>query len=231
MGGQRENGWRGYWVTLVIMAVNIIGYILCTQMGEVVYNMGSMNAERILGDKQYYRFVTSIFLHADIEHIVSNMIYLVGLGQMVEQIIGHIRFVVLYLLSGFGAGIFSMLYAVLTGDIYDAVGASGAIFGLIGALFILLVIRDMGRRSRRRSCGADAMPEQVDILDADGRVVPDGYESISVGKMVFVVVYMIYSGTRAERVDNAAHVGGLVCGLLIMAVMNLIKTRRIKSED
>lgn len=231
MGGQRENGWRGYWVTLVIMAVNIIGYILCTQMGEVVYNMGSMNAERILGDKQYYRFVTSIFLHADIEHIVSNMIYLVGLGQMVEQIIGHIRFAVLYLLSGFGAGIFSMLYAVLTGDIYDAVGASGAIFGLIGALFILLVIRDMGRRSRRRSCGADAMPEQVDILDADGRVVPDGYESISVGKMVFVVVYMIYSGTRAERVDNAAHVGGLVCGLLIMAVMNLIKTRRIKSED
>lgn len=231
MGGQRENGWRGYWVTLVIMAVNIIGYILCTQMGEVVYNMGSMNAERILGDKQYYRFVTSIFLHADIEHIVSNMIYLAGLGQMVEQIIGHIRFAVLYLLSGFGAGIFSMLYAVLTGDIYDAVGASGAIFGLIGALFILLVIRDMGRRSRRRSCGADAMPEQVDILDADGRVVPDGYESISVGKMVFVVVYMIYSGTRAERVDNAAHVGGLVCGLLIMAVMNLIKTRRIKSED
>ena len=217
MENQQLAGWRSYSVTLAIMAMNIVGYILCTQMGEMVYNIGSMNAEKILVDKQYYRFVTAIFLHADIEHIVSNMIYLVGLGQMVEQMIGHIRFVVLYLLSGFGASIFSLLYSILTGDIYDAVGASGAIFGLIGALFILLVIRDMRRRARRQSGGTDTTPNQ------NGRVMPSGYDSISVGKMVFVVVYMIYSGTRAERVDNAAHVGGLVCGLLIMAVMNLIK--------
>ncbi len=227
MGGQRETGWRGYWVTLAIMAINIAAYILCAQTGEVVYNMGSMNAERILVDKQYYRFVTAMFLHADIEHIVSNMIYLVGLGQMIEQMIGHVRFAVLYLLSGFGACIFSIMYAVQTGDIYDAVGASGAVFGLIGALFILLVIRDMRRRSYRRSSDAGGMPERMDILDANGRGMPDGYENVSVGKMVFVVVYMIYSGTRAERIDNAAHVGGLMCGLLLMAVLNLIKTRRI----
>ncbi|MDE5825084.1 MAG: rhomboid family intramembrane serine protease [Lachnospiraceae bacterium] len=224
MEAQRTVSWRSYSVTLVIMAINIVGYILCTQMGEVVYNIGSMNAEKILVDKQYYRFVTAIFLHADIEHIVSNMIYLIGLGQMVEQMIGHIQFAVLYLLSGFGASVFSILYSVMTGDIYDAVGASGAIFGLIGALFILLVIRDMRRRARRRSYKAGTIPDQTDILDENGRVMPNGYESISVGKMVFVVVYMIYSGTRAARVDNAAHVGGLVCGLLIMAVMNLIKT-------
>lgn len=224
MEAQRAANWRDYSITLVIMTINIVGYILCTQMGEVVYNIGSMNAEKILVDKQYYRFVTAIFLHADAEHIVSNMIYLVGLGQMLEQMIGHIRFAILYLLSGFGASVFSMMYAVLTGDIYDAVGASGAIFGLIGALFILLVIRDMRRRARRRSDEAGFPPDQTDIPEADGRVLPDGYESISVGKMVFVVVYMIYSGTRAARVDNAAHVGGLICGLLIMAVMNLIKT-------
>lgn len=87
MKEQRMAGWRDYSVTLAIMAINIVGYILCTQMGEVVYNVGSMNAEKVLVDKQYYRLVTAIFLHADIEHIVSNMIYLVGLGQMVEQMI------------------------------------------------------------------------------------------------------------------------------------------------
>lgn len=227
MEAQKSVSWRAYSVTLAVMAVNIIGYILCTQMGEVVYNMGSMNAEKVLADRQYYRLVTSMFLHADIEHIVGNMIYLVGLGQMLEQMIGHIRFAVLYLLSGLGAGVFSMLFAVLTGDIYDAVGASGAIFGLIGALFVLLVIRDMERRARRRACDRDGMPDQADSPDRYGRDMPGGYESISVGQMVFVVVYMIYSGARAERVDNAAHVGGLACGLLIMAVMNLIKTRRI----
>lgn len=227
MGGQGESTWRDYWITLVILAVNVAGYILCTQMGEVVYNIGSMNAEKVLADRQYYRFVTSMFLHADIGHIVSNMIYLVGLGQMVEQMIGHVRFAVLYLLSGIGAGGFSMLYAVLTGDIYDAVGASGAIFGLIGALFILLVIRDLRRRAGRPFCGVSGMPDRMNVFDGNGRAAPDGYERISAGKLVFVVVYMIYSGTKAERIDNAAHVGGLVCGLLVMAVMNLIKTRRI----
>lgn len=227
MGERGEVSWRSYRVTLVIMAINIAGYILCAQTGEVVYNMGSMNAERIFVDRQYYRFVTSMFLHADIEHIVGNMIYLAGLGQMVEQMTGHVRFAVLYLLSGFGGGFFSIMYAVLTGDIYDAVGASGAIFGLIGALFVLLAARDLKRRARRKNRDDAGLPDQVDILDTDGRVMPDGYESISVGKLVFVVVYMIYSGTRAARVDNAAHVGGLVCGLLVMAVMNLIKTRRI----
>ncbi|MDE7479578.1 MAG: rhomboid family intramembrane serine protease, partial [Lachnospiraceae bacterium] len=191
------------------------------------YNVGSMNAEKILVDRQYYRFVTSIFLHADIEHIVSNMIFLVGLGQMVEQAIGHVRFLVLYFLSGFGAGIFSIMYSVLTGDIYDAVGASGAIFGLIGALFILVVIRDMKRRERYRTGQA----EQVEIFDANGREIPSAYESISVGRMLFAVIYMIYSGTRAVRVDNAAHIGGLMCGLLLMAIMNFVKQEDIKGED
>ncbi len=227
MEEQRAVNWRSYSVTMAILAINITGYILCTQMGEAVYNIGSMNAEKILVEKEYYRFITSIFLHADIDHIVSNMIYLVGLGQMIEQMIGHVRFAILYLLSGFGAGIFSILYAVLTGDIYDAVGASGAIFGLIGALFILLVLRDLRRRAQRRSAGTDTASEQVNGFNGNGRWAPNGYESISVGKMVFVVAYMIYSGTRAARIDNAAHVGGLVCGLLLMAIMNLIKTGRI----
>lgn len=223
MEGQGKTSWRSFSVTLTIMMINIVVYIVCTQTGEVVYNIGSMNAERILADRQYYRLVTAIFLHADIEHIVSNMIYLAGLGQMVEQITGHIRFALLYLLSGVGASVFSLAYSVQTGRMYDAVGASGAIFGLIGALFILLVVRDMRRKGNSR--GAYDMSAQV--LDENGRVIPDGYASISVGKMVFVVVYMIYSGTRAVHVDNAAHIGGLVCGLLIMAVMNLVKNRRI----
>ena len=127
--------WRSYCMTLTMLAANIFGFMLCTMIGEIVYNVGSMNAERILVDRQYYRLILSMFLHADIEHIVSNMIFLAGLGKMIEQAVGHVRFCILYLISGLGAGVLSMIYSVLTGNIYNAVGASGAIFGLVGALF------------------------------------------------------------------------------------------------
>ena len=203
-------------MTLGLLVLNIVGYIFCTQMGEVVYTIGSMNAEKILVAHEYYRFLTSVFLHADIEHLVSNMIFLFGLGQMVEQVTGHISFSIVYLLSGFGGSIFSILYAVLTGKIYDAVGASGAIFGLVGALFILVVARDLKRRSHSQGT--------VEILDQRGRQMQGAYESVSVGRIIFAVVYMIYSGSRAAGVDNAAHVGGLLCGIMIMAVINIVNT-------
>lgn len=214
MEEQKVSDWRSYCVTLGLLVLNIVGYIFCTQMGEVVYTIGSMNAEKILVAHEYYRFLTSVFLHADIEHLVSNMIFLFGLGQMVEQVTGHISFSIVYLLSGFGGSIFSILYAVLTGKIYDAVGASGAIFGLVGALFILVVARDLKRRSHSQGT--------VEILDQRGRQIPGSYESVSVGRIIFAVVYMIYSGSRAAGVDNAAHVGGLLCGIMIMAVINIV---------
>jgi len=216
MEEQKVSDWRSYCVTLGLLVLNIVGYIFCTQMGEVVYTMGSMNAEKIIAGHEYYRFLTSIFLHADIEHLVSNMIFLFGLGQMVEQVVGHISFSIVYLLSGFGGSIFSILYAVLTGKIYDAVGASGAIFGLVGALFILVVARDLKRRSHSQGT--------VEILDQRGRQMLGAYESVSVGRIIFAVVYMIYSGSRAAGVDNAAHVGGLLCGIMIMAVINIVNT-------
>lgn len=190
METEKITTWRSYFATLIIFVINAAAYILCTQTGQSLYDAGSMNAEKIIVGRQYYRLFTCMFLHADIDHIVSNMIFLIGLGQMVECAIGHFRFLALYLISGFGAGTASLLYSVLTGDIYDAVGASGAIFGLIGALLILVIIHH-------------------------GR-----YRNISIGRIAFAIVYMVYAGARAERVDNAAHVGGLMCGMLIMAVMN-----------
>lgn len=95
---------------------------------------------------------------------------------MVEQVTGHISFSIVYLLSGFGGSIFSILYAVLTGKIYDAVGASGAIFGLVGALFILVVARDLKRRSHSQGT--------VEILDQRGRQMQGAYESVSVGRII-----------------------------------------------
>ena len=193
MQEQKSFDYRDYTVMIILIAINIIIYMYCTYAGEVVYNRGCMDAERVLLDGEYYRFFTSMFMHGGIDHIVSNMIFLAALGEMLELVIGHARFAILYILSGIGGGLFSIANVLLSGNHHTSVGASGAIFGLIGAMLILVVIHN-------------------------GR-----YQDISVGRMIFAIVYMVYDGMRSEGIDNAAHVGGLIFGALIMAFMNVIE--------
>ncbi len=193
MQEQKSFDYRDYIVMIILIAINIIIYMYCTYAGEVVYNRGCMDAERVLLDGEYYRFFTSMFMHGGIDHIVSNMIFLAALGEMLERVIGHVRFAILYMLSGIGGGIFSVANVLLSGNSHTSVGASGAIFGLIGAMLILVIVNN-------------------------GR-----YQGISVGRMVFAIVYMVYDGMRSEGIDNAAHVGGLIFGALIMAFMNVIE--------
>lgn len=193
MQEQKSFDYRDYTVMIILIAINIIIYMYCTYAVEVVYNRGCMDAERVLLDGEYYRFFTSMFMHGGIDHIVSNMIFLAALGEMLERVIGHARFAILYILSGIGGGLFSIANVLLSGNHHTSVGASGAIFGLIGAMLILVVIHN-------------------------GR-----YQDISVGRMIFAIVYMVYDGMRSEGIDNAAHVGGLIFGALIMAFMNVIE--------
>lgn len=198
MEEQNSFDYRECIVTIVFLAINILAYIYCTYSGEVVYNIGCMDAERVLLDGEYYRFFTSIFLHGGMPHLIGNMIFLVALGEMLERAIGHFRFTVLYLLSGIGGSIFSIANVILSGRRYTAVGASGAVFGLIGALLILVAINN-------------------------GR-----YEGISIKRMIFAIAYMVYEGIASEGVDNAAHLGGLIFGVLIMAVMYVAETFHTK---
>jgi rhomboid protease GluP len=193
---QQETNYRSFIVTIILLIINIIVFILCSQTGDLVYNIGSMDAQSVFEKREYYRLVTAIFLHSGIEHIVSNMIFLVGIGQMVESAIGHIPFALLYMLSGLGASICSMVYSAATGSYYSSVGASGAIFGIVGALFVLVLIHN-------------------------GR-----FGQVSITRMLFAVFYMIYSGVRTEHVDNAAHIGGFVCGIVIMAFINLVSAHK-----
>ena len=195
-------------VTLALVVINVLVYLCCiyaekipygeATLADMIYDTGSMNTERILSNGEYYRSLTSMFLHGGISHIVSNMIFLIALGEMLERAIGHARFVLLYFLSGIGGDIFSMINVVLSQNYYTAIGASGAIFGLIGAMLVLVVLND------------------------------GHYEGISIKRMVFAIVYMVYSGMQSEGIDNAAHLGGLVFGVLIMAAMYLIETIRWK---
>ena len=184
-------------VTLFFVIINIACYILDMIRGYALCDAGSLSVVDITERQEYYRIFTSMFLHAGFDHIWGNMIFLLALGDMLERFVGHARFFIIYMLSGIGGNLVSMLFETVTKDYYHTVGASGAIFGLIGALLIL-VIRNNGT-----------------------------YGEVSIRRLTLALIYMIYSGVRSDITNNAAHAGGFLTGLFLMEIFYHIKRRKI----
>ena len=133
---------------------------------------------------QYWRFVTPIFLHANLLHVGLNMLNFFVLGIIIERLVGHLRYLLIYLVTGVVSIIASFHFAPQE----VSVGASGAIFGLVGAysLFIL---------AHRRAFPRGGIPALTWI--------------------VLVIGVNLSIGLFIANVDNYAHVGGLLCGCLL----------------
>lgn len=140
---------------------------------------------------EWYRLFTCMFLHNGIEHIFNNMLVLAFIGSSVELEIGSRRYGVLYIGSGILAGCTSMVYNMLRNDMVVSVGASGAIFGTVGAMLCLVLFRK-GRRA--------------------------GY---SVRQIAWMAFLSLYGGFTSQGVDNAAHIGGFIGGFLIALLLTL----------
>ncbi|MET0476112.1 MAG: rhomboid family intramembrane serine protease [Mycobacterium sp.] len=120
-------------VTYVLIAANVVMFILQKTSGEV-FRQFVLQADVIAYYDQYYRLVTSGFLHGGITHILFNMVALYFTGPALERLLGPARFIGLYGLSLLGG---SVLVYLLTPVDQPTLGASGAIFGLFGAAFVL----------------------------------------------------------------------------------------------
>lgn len=142
--------------TLVV--INVIVYLICTFTGDLLYNIGELDAVAVLRYGEYGRILSSTFLHAGIEHLFNNMVILFFLGAMIEKVTGHLQFLILYLLSGIGANICSLIYKVIAMERIASVGASGAIFGLDGVLLAWILL---DRRSM-----PDVTPKRVILMIA-----------------------------------------------------------------
>lgn len=196
--------WKQYpYINIGIVCVNILIFLLCTFLGELLYNIGVLYGPLILEKGEYYRFFTAIFLHGDVNHLTSNMIMLFFLGEIVEEEVGHIRYLLLYFLSGLGGGILSVWYEYFTGNFHGSIGASGAVFGIVGVL-AFLVIRNRGK-----------------------------LKTITYGKITFLIVYSLYSGFTGSNTDNAAHIGGLISGFFLAAAGYLLfgKKKRHRGKE
>ena len=187
-------------VSGILVAANVIVYLICTFTGNLLYNVGELDAAAVLLRGEYGRIIYSMFLHAGIDHLFNNMVILFFLGAMIEKVTGHIQLLLIYLLSGIGANICSLLYKVMTMDSMVSVGASGAIFGLDGVLLAWILL--------------------------DRQAMPD----VTPRRVLLMIVLSLYSGFTAHNIDNAAHVGGLLTGFAAGALLCALRRRKRNRE-
>lgn len=190
-------------VTIAFVFINIAIFIICTFTEDLLYNIGAFNAMAFLEQKEYYRIFTSMFLHWDINHLISNMIVLYYLGEVVEKYFGAVRCGIIYLVAGISGNLLSMIYEMYAGLQIGSVGASGSIFGIIGALLVLVLVHK-------------------------GHL-----EQITIGRLLFMISYSLYSGFVGSNINNAAHIGGFVSGVIMAFILWFMKnkTKTFCNED
>jgi len=212
-----------YPATYTLMGINIVVFLLMVWWGRLWHGgfganflvtefnfptliaFGGSYAQAVM-DGQWWRLVTAAFVHANLLHIALNMWCLWNLGVFGEPLLGRRGLICVYLLTGITGNLFSLGWAALNGP--DAVantvviGASGAVFGIAGILIILLSNRKLSLpweelRGLRR---------QVIFFAVANLVLGMGSGFISgLGRL----------GANVPRIDNSAHLGGLISGLAL----------------
>lgn len=126
------------YVSVTIIIINLFMCFGCILNPVFFYGKGCISLAYI-GEGEWYRLVTAIFLHGSIDHYFSNMLLLYFLGDMLEKKVGYLRFSLTYLISGVLGNVLSCLHEYITGSYYISYGASGAVYGIIGMLFYMVL--------------------------------------------------------------------------------------------
>ncbi len=139
---RRRNFFGSLKANTLLIIINVAAFIIFSiilYFNQNFLNYIALKPSNILQGKYLWTFLTSMFMHAGLLHILFNMMSLFFVGNLVERILGKKRYVLFYLLSGlFAGGIFILSSFIFPSDINTfAVGASGAIFGLVGMLMIV----------------------------------------------------------------------------------------------
>lgn len=172
-----------------IIVLNILAFLITEIIGNTedpsfMHFCGAISSSDLFLSHEYFRTVSSIFLHFGVQHLLSNMIVLWALGTSLERLVGSIRYLAIYLISGIGANIVSMLWYWHNGEYYIvSAGASGAIFGVVGAL-LYIVLRNKGH-----------------------------INGISSRQLIWLCVFTFFHGLLSMGVNNSAHLAGLFIGM------------------
>lgn len=175
-------------VTWMLLAINLLVWLAMELAGgsedsDVLLDFGALFGP-LIADGQYWRLFTAMFLHVGLMHLLVNALGLFIFGRVVEQVYGPLRFAGIYLVAGLSGSIASYLL----NSIAIGAGASGAIFGVLGAFAAYFV-------ARRR------------VLGAAGR-------QTLIGISVMAGINLLF-GLSTQGVDNWAHIGGLAAGFAV----------------
>ena len=189
-------------VTFSLMIINLLIY------GFTAYESGSPDinifvlikygakVNELINMGEYYRLFTSAFLHADFMHILFNMYALFALGKIVEETLGSIKMTAIYIFSALTGGFLSYLY---TPNV--SVGASGAIFGLLGAILIIALF---GRQKSMKALFS---------------------------RIMIVLAINLFSGFTSSSIDNFGHIGGLLGGIAITLLILMMERFTRQKDD
>lgn len=185
-------------VNIVMVLINVFSYFVLEAIGDTtdalfMYTHGAMYPAAVLAGGEYYRLITSAFIHFGLPHLINNMILLICLGSYVERALGKIRYLILYLACAAGSSMVSMFHMIYSDDWAVSGGASGVVFGIIGAL-LFLVVKNRGR-----------------------------FADLSWKRFLIMMLLALYFGFATAGVDNAAHVGGLIIGFVMGAIFFLLE--------
>ena len=130
-------------VTTILIIINIVIFLLETKDGgstnrDVALKYGAQY-QPLIREGQYYRLFTAMFLHFGVYHLLFNMYALSVIGPAVDYVCGPVIFLIVYLGAGFSGNIATMIIDEKRGSSNLSAGASGCIFGLLGACFVLAV--------------------------------------------------------------------------------------------
>jgi len=224
-GGNVNRG--GMDVTRGLIGINVAAFILTAVNGagvlagngtSSVYDRFALQPAHV-ADGEWYRLITSMFLHFGILHIAFNMWALLVIGTPLEQMLGRLRYVLLYFLSGIGGGLLSMALGPIN---ETAAGASGAVFGLFGAFYVI---------TRRRGMETGPILGLIAInlvfsftfsgIDWRGHV-----GGLIVGAAVAFAFAAARPGARRDQMQAA----GCVVIAVVLAASGLGAAKHIKSE-
>ena len=182
------------WVNSILSALNILYFLYLEITGSsedtlFMLHHGAMYPPLIVEEKEYYRLLTSMFMHFGIHHITNNMMFLFILGDNMERALGSIKYMLFYLMCGLGANVISLIAELGSSVQAVGAGASGAIFGVIGGLLYVVTINR-------------------------GQL-----EDLNTRQLAIIIIFSLGFGFTSTGVDNMAHVAGLIIGIILAAVL------------